>query len=495
MCSIDIEGGFKNWLIDSETLKQLYPLLHETYEVGGKFTFPTSSKTGKIHRRTSTKKIHKMNGEKDSVQAPLGILNFHTHPLSCYIGENTVWGWASGEDIRETLIFSLKGSLAHVIIAVEGVYILQINPCIVNLFANMGEYIEKNTLSQIPKKFLQEILSEYIEDLTSMNSDEFIKYLGNKKINFSDKKELARFFKEIRMGNTHIVSEILADIFRGVIVSLVEIYFRSSHRFRNYDINKKKNISPQDFIKFVNLFELGNIFNHKKKVNGCGPHLKCNGIPIYSNGKTTANSFRKYIKEYEVDTGFYIVDSHGNTLNMSFPISEILKIIPYVQKLSNNYITCTSWFELQLTPNYIYLPDSNKYEIYNNLGTETKHKLLRYYYANWKKYPQPLIIPSNHSYFKYYSLTGNCSYVDIQKFHKKIPKKLDITIVGSRKCPYTNKTEKLLKSRNVVYKTQYYPSIEEAISISGKKTIPAIYNFGKYIGGYRDLEIMFSNTT
>ena len=56
-----------------------------------------------------------MNGASDSVQAPEGIANFHTHPISCYVGEGTVWGWPSGEDIRETFLFGMKGSVVHLV--------------------------------------------------------------------------------------------------------------------------------------------------------------------------------------------------------------------------------------------------------------------------------------------------------------------------------------------------------------------------------------------
>ena len=93
MCSIDTQGGIKEWIIDKDALLQLYPLLYKDKEYGGKFTFPFDQKTGNITRRTSKRKIHTNSGGTDSVQAPMGIVNFHTHPISCYLGEDTVWGW------------------------------------------------------------------------------------------------------------------------------------------------------------------------------------------------------------------------------------------------------------------------------------------------------------------------------------------------------------------------------------------------------------------
>lgn len=60
----------------------------------------------------------------------------------------------------------------------------------------------------------------------------------------------------------------LADIIRGLLILSLEIYFRSSHRFRSHDINlhSENKVYPIDFIKFVNNFKITNIFNSKKKL-------------------------------------------------------------------------------------------------------------------------------------------------------------------------------------------------------------------------------------
>jgi len=68
-------------------------------------------------------------GNADSVYTPNDVINFHTHPISAYNQGDTVWGWPSGEDIRETIKFSLAGNKAHLVFSVEGLYTIQISPC------------------------------------------------------------------------------------------------------------------------------------------------------------------------------------------------------------------------------------------------------------------------------------------------------------------------------------------------------------------------------
>jgi len=67
------------------------------------------------------------NGNSDSVMTPLSVINFHTHPLSCYIEAETIWGWPSGEDLKECINFAKHGNLTHIIFAVEGTYIIDVN--------------------------------------------------------------------------------------------------------------------------------------------------------------------------------------------------------------------------------------------------------------------------------------------------------------------------------------------------------------------------------
>ena len=502
MCSVDVPGGLKDWVISKETLMKVYPLMSKNYEVGGKFTFPANSETGEIKRRTSHKKIHTMNGDKDSVQAPLGILNFHTHPISCYLQEDTIWGWPSGEDIRESLLFGLRGSFAHAIPAVEGVYILQTNHCILtSLCASLPS-------AAIDGPEFDELVDIYIEELQAMDrySQDFSNYLKEKGMS---KEEL---LDAVTRSPTRF--DVICDILRGIIVALVEIYFRSSHGFRTYRINSRKQITPNDFIQFVESFQLGNIFNHKKKVRGCGNNLKCNGIPIYSKGSVKNTPFKKYLKEYENDTGFYAVDKHGHTLSLNVPVSDIYNILPLIEKISNKFIKCDKWFNLSLTPNNIFV--QNQYVPYISLDTKFKKETLQYYSKNYESYLARGILPimpQRDAIFHYFSISGDCSYKDIQKHVRrsqtsfapvaKPPESTrsglhlvrsstanpaaQIHIIGSEKCSYTVRADKLLRSSKTPFTKEYYGTIGEALQRSQTKTVPAIYMYGKLIGGYDDL--------
>ena len=296
MCSVDVPGGLKDWVISRETLMKIYPLMSKNYEVGGKFTFPANSKTGEIKRRTSHKKIHTMNGDKDSVQAPLGILNFHTHPISCYLQEDTVWGWPSGEDVRESLLFGLRGSFAHAIPSVEGVYILQTNPCILTSLNNLC--LEALHLDDHPA--FDELISIYIEELQESSM--------------------------------------------------------KSHDFSNYI--REKGMSKEEL--------LGHIRRSRESAS------------VDANGRRSRESAS--------------VDANGRR---------------------------------------------------NRVSTASQ---------------------------------------------------LGIHIIGSEKCPYTIKAEKLLRTRGTPFTKEYYDSIGEALQNTGTKTIPAIYNSGILIGGYDDLHSLLKKS-
>jgi hypothetical protein len=73
--------------------------------------------------------VKQKDGDHDSVYTPNNVINFHTHPISAYNGANCVWGWPSGEDIRESIKFGLAGNKAHLVFTNEGLYTIQVSPC------------------------------------------------------------------------------------------------------------------------------------------------------------------------------------------------------------------------------------------------------------------------------------------------------------------------------------------------------------------------------
>jgi hypothetical protein len=79
-----------------------------------------------------------VKGDESSVKTPDGKVNFHTHPLKCYIDGEVIWGWPSGEDMAQCIRFAMIGNLYHIIFTIEGTYIISINS---DILSNMNEEI------------------------------------------------------------------------------------------------------------------------------------------------------------------------------------------------------------------------------------------------------------------------------------------------------------------------------------------------------------------
>lgn len=478
MCSIDTENGEHPWTLTKESMLSVYPELSKNYELGGKFTFLHTK--GVIHRRTSHKKVIRNRGQKDSVNCPQGMLNFHTHPISCYLQEKTVWGWTSGEDLRETIIFGLKGTLAHAVLSVEGCYLVQISNCAIDNLINLR-------LPEIPNTLATKLIGYFASTISHRNkdSDDYVKNFG------ISKKEILDACAS--MSNPGIITRILGDILRGIMIVFIEIYFRSTHRFRTYSFCAKTPVTPYDFIKMVESFRLENMFDHKSNVKGCGPVIKCNGISV---GSKRVSTFKNYIRDYENNTGFYICDNVGNVIQIEIPIREIFDVIPIVAQVSKNFDKCAKWFHISLTENLVLV--AGKYVPYIGLHPKQQYEILEYYNKNYEGYIKnntyPLI-PTGDATFRWYQLHGDCSYKDIHK-HRQTHKNgsSGVFIIGSPKCQWTRKADELLRSHGVPFTHDYRDTIRDAVHSSGTQTIPAIYVDGKYIGGYTDLEKLMKKT-
>jgi glutaredoxin len=459
---------------------EVYPELSKNYEMGGKFTFPYNN--GTIQRKTS-RKVHKSKGNRDSVTSPNGILNFHTHPISCYLQEKTVWGWCSGEDIRETVIFGLKGTLAHAVLAIEGCYLLQISNCAI-------KYLIDIRTNRIPNS---KLMKHYCDAIESRNGDSN-KYISN----FGISKD--KIITGIENGDQRIINQAYSDILRGIIIALIEIYFRSSHRFRTYSFNKKKKVSPYDFLKMVDSFKIKNIFSNKKSVSGCGNIIKCSGIPV---GNNKISSFKTYVKDYEHETGFYICDRSGNVISVDVSVQEIFDILPVIEEVTHHLDNCKEWFHVSLTENMILM--NGNYIPYVKLSPDTQHQALEYYNTNYETFISKNIyplVPVSDAKFYWFSIRGDCSHKDIHK-HRQFGNSGEISeglgsmfgngnfIIGSPVCSYTRKADELLRSKRIPFIRVYYPTISEALSLSKTETVPAVYIRGKYIGGFDNLTKMF----
>ena len=217
-------------------------------------------------------------GESDSVYTPNNVINYHTHPISAYNQGNTVWGWPSGEDIRETIKFGLAGNKAHLVFTVEGLYTIQVNPC--------------------KLKKMKELLT----------SEE-----------------------------------------RGIIIFMIEEYFKTTHNFRGVqEVNKlaKNNmfITPYSFIDFANSFSLHNLLTASTK-----SYKKLEHLDIRNVGHTGIHS-----------------EENDNIMKYAGLHNEIFSKIPNIgyPEVKSNYIITL--------PAKKYIDDSNLEELrsVNEFGQE-----------------------------------------------------------------------------------------------------------------------------
>lgn len=223
--------------IPLEIVDNIYPELKKKIEVSGVINCNNSDQVISIDKN---------HGSADSVYTPNNVINFHTHPVSAYQNAHTVWGWPSGEDIRETIKFVLNGNKAHLVFTVEGVYTIQVSPC-----------------------------------------------------------------KIKRM------KELLNDAERGVLIFLIEEYFKTTHNFRgttevNNLAKKRIFINPYSFVHFANSFDLKNLLATKKIVTKNVPMSKLSKVG--HSGIHGPNNIKKYSSGE--DTSFSKIPANG------FPIVE-----------------------------------------------------------------------------------------------------------------------------------------------------------------------------
>ena len=235
-----------NLQISKATINKILPDLYKKFETSGIIKVYNNG-----NGINNTKIIDKNNGESDAVLTPNHLLNYHTHPISAYRNANTVWGWPSGEDIRETIKFALSGNKAHLVFTVEGIYTIQVNACKIGKIKN------------------------------KLNNEE-----------------------------------------RGILIFLIEEYFKATHDFRGLDelINMNENsntITPQTYCKFINNFELSNLllkqiekYSVLTKSNDQYSLLPQKGFLEFGNNKIIAKPLTEFIKKKELN-GLYSINQNG----------------------------------------------------------------------------------------------------------------------------------------------------------------------------------------
>ena len=149
-------------------------ILNDKYEMAGKILFENHNcnKNGICNKIISDQKINK--GNKDSVLTPDGIINFHTHPKSCYDRENVIYGWPSGEDMYQILNFNKRGNIIHIIFTLEGAYVISVLDRLNNSESNDLEKIFKMTHSfrSHNKKEQSEIFKDFLKEIIRVAKNE-----------------------------------------------------------------------------------------------------------------------------------------------------------------------------------------------------------------------------------------------------------------------------------------------------------------------------------
>lgn len=454
-CSINDE--LKEYSINEHHVNELLAFLEEEVECAGKIIIDTNK--GHSTYITSSK-----SNDLKNVYAPDSLVNWHSHPFLCYTTENVVWGWPSGDDMRETIVQGLRGTLCHVLPTVEGIYIMQPNPCVLNNLINLPS-IEKPSA-----------------------------------------------FSSIKNWNGFI---------RGLFIGFVEVYFKATHMYRSIDYLKKYNdATADDFVTFANNFNISKMLTDMGK---CENTLKCGSIIVFENGIKKQISFEEYATEYFSETDIdqfinYYDDNGGFTtgdITYEYAIKngafEILKKV--LQDCSIKNFGKDRLFNIELYRNSVYF---NKWVVYSNLSIDDKWKYLNSIDRKIKLHDKKIK-------FSIFDLKGFCNHKHIRRYIKsrslkrkrsknKIIKlnKLEsknkhslrsrrsfkrsnlpvVILMGSSKCGYCVEADQIVKKLNKDNKIKYtfkdYPSVSKAIAEIKKinseiSKIPAFFINGKYI--------------
>tara|TARA_Y100000389_G_C17427818_1_gene500648 strand:+ start:428 stop:1633 length:1206 start_codon:yes stop_codon:yes gene_type:complete len=135
-----------------------------------------------------------ITGEEEGVNIVEGLYNFHSHPIEAYERNKVSLGWPSGQDYLGFLASFLSyNTILHVVISLEGIYVLNLS----NFWFNNKENIELGEIKDF-------ILSNYkLECKDKLSPDEYVSKVNQ--IRFSNKQLFK--VKFIRWEN-------IADMFR-----------------------------------------------------------------------------------------------------------------------------------------------------------------------------------------------------------------------------------------------------------------------------------------
>jgi hypothetical protein len=223
-----------------------------------------TSKNEKLCNKTVIDTLKYKNGTMDSVMTPLAVVNFHTHPLNCYIEAETIWGWPSGEDMAQCINFANDNNLSHVIFAIEGTYIIDVNNIILH-------YLQTNKkLFNIIQQNIQEIFKLthkhrmlYNDSNKNISLEHEFNEIFLKPISLSSKKNI--MYSWLNLVNNLTMEKLIIhsnefnkyfpDIKKIKLGTVNQRYFDinifSVKFFKNDTIQYNDNLSKQDLFKIM----------------------------------------------------------------------------------------------------------------------------------------------------------------------------------------------------------------------------------------------------
>lgn len=121
-------------------------------EISGEF-FINKMKNSKLYNVHINHKNLK-NGEEQETEILHSSYNFHLHPKEAYVDNKVLLGWPSSQDYSTFLLSTFfYGTVFHVVVALEGVYIVCLNNQQLTLEKDLKDFIEdKYNIDQGRKK-------------------------------------------------------------------------------------------------------------------------------------------------------------------------------------------------------------------------------------------------------------------------------------------------------------------------------------------------------
>ncbi len=279
-CKIFYDSEHVNWEINKEYINDTLigneknpftGLLYLNVESAGIIEFKNNSciinsKNEELCNKKMSDKLKFIKGNTDTVMTPLAVVNFHTHPLNCYIDAETIWGWPSGEDLGQCFNFAKDNNLTHIIFAVEGTYIIDINKKILNYLLN------NKKLFNIVKKNIEEIFKLTHKHRMFYNGKNTVVTLEVeffnlflKPLNFQSQSNIMLSWlylvNNLTLINLVILSNQFSEYFKDIKKINIGMFDEKILNINIFNIQFTRNITDQ----WSNKYSSKDLFKHLKK--------------------------------------------------------------------------------------------------------------------------------------------------------------------------------------------------------------------------------------